>query len=155
MSVLPADDPMVDALAALSDRQRSRLLAHLEGETGRSIARREGVSQASVAETLRSAPVRRVFFEVAGHRLGAANGEIERLISRLLITLQACAFDAKRPVVAGNAVFEYPDHRLRMEAALKLLDFVAPPEAAPRKGTTEVVAVERHVREVRQKTRLD
>jgi hypothetical protein len=52
--VTQSPQDVASILATLTETQRSRLTAHLSGESGKAIARRENVSPQAVAQTLSS-----------------------------------------------------------------------------------------------------
>jgi len=146
------NDDVLEAFSALTETQRTRLAAHLAGRSNKAIARSEGVTPQSVSETLAAPAVRQLYFKVAGHRLRARAGSIEELISELLVGLQEAALRAEKPVVFGNNLRMVPDHRMRVEATVRLLSMIEPPDACEKQQRVdEVVARETHTREIRHR----
>lgn len=127
------DDRLAATLAALTPAQRGRALAYLSGESKSAIARREGVSPQAVDQTLRTAAVRELY-SIAGHQFAVesvqrdSSSEKTSLTEALLQNIVRIALNATRPVVYGGCYKLVPDNRLRLEATMKLIEFIEPPE---------------------------
>lgn len=166
------DAKLAETLAKMTPTQRSRVLAHLGGETKSEIARREGVSPAAITQALQSGVAREAFC-IAGHRYISTfqrtkDSEPISLVPALFDNLFAIATGATRPASSGGhgRYTMVPDHRLRYEATLKLIELVEPANsmhgganASPSAGggaeSGEVVARERttvsRTREIRRR----
>lgn len=160
------DDELAAALARLTPAQQRRAIAHASGESKTSIAKREGVSVQAVDQSLRSPAIDNVY-SIAGHSLlpigvrTLATGETVTVADALFQNLLSIALEAKRPVVHGGSFTLVPDHALRFDATLKILELIRPvggsPEPSPPEGggSSELVAREKTTvtrsREIRRK----
>jgi hypothetical protein len=169
MSVPPGDDDeLAAALAKLTPAQQRRVIAHASGESKTSIAKREGVSVQAVDQSLRSPAIDNVY-SIAGHRLvtrglrRGASGELP-IVDALFQNLVEIALEATRPVVHGGSYTLVPDHALRFDATVKILELIRPADCPPVQsgvqsphegGSSEVVAREKTTvtrsREIRRK----
>jgi hypothetical protein len=163
------DERLAAALAALTPAQRERALAHLGGESTTAIAVREGVSPQAVDQSLRS-PAVQAFYSIAGHRYmvgglkRGSGGEMKLIPVALFENLVTIALAAERPVIFGASYALVPDYNLRLEATLKVIELIVPPDGAPdcppvqsphESGAGEVVAREKttvsRTREIRRR----
>jgi DNA-binding CsgD family transcriptional regulator len=122
----------------LTPTQERRAASRLKGKTLREIAKAEGCSPSSVADSLKSAPVRELISaalrdmsiakaEIKTNEWGAKEESVisrEPLLQALLNELARIAMDAKRPGPNGMV----PDNRTRLDAILKLLPYFDPGE---------------------------
>jgi hypothetical protein len=130
--------------ASLTPTQERRAARRLKGETLREIAKAEGCSPSSVADTLKSAPVREMIsatlrdmsvqktLRKTNEWGGKEESEIsnEPLLQALLNELARLAIDAMRPGPNGMV----PDNRTRLDAILKLLAYFDPEENESQQG---------------------
>ena len=125
-------DEVDAALAALSPKQRARVVAFLGGESKTAIAQREGVSPQAIDQTLAFKAVRRVY-ALAIHRYlltsrirkdGGGEAAWKPLVPALLENLTQIALGARHPVRVSDGYQFEPDWHLRYQATLKLLAYV-------------------------------
>jgi hypothetical protein len=129
---------------SLTPTQERRAARRLKGETLREIAKAEGCSPSSVADTLKAAPVREMIASALRDMSvqktlrktnewgGKEESEIskEPLLQALLNELARLAIDAMRPGPNGMV----PDNRTRLDAILKLLAYFDPGENESQQG---------------------
>jgi hypothetical protein len=123
----------------LTPKQARRAAAAIAGEPLSAIAKAEGVSKQSVAETLRAPAVRETIREIIGRAtIQPPGGEKRSLVTYALQQL-AELLHAERPVVHGGTYEMVPDNVVRLAAATKILELAEPPgSATPRPPTTVV-----------------
>lgn len=138
------------AMAELTPIQQRRMLAVIDGKGPSEIAREDGVSRQSVAESLR--PAKGALLILGRDLTVTRGGEKVDIVLELLRRLTDRAFNAKKPVVVteyggGSHVEMVDDHQLQASIAFRLLGLVDPaPDASgaalPQTPPSELEAIE-------------